>query len=276
MLEEIPISRIRNYSHHFPDPQAQMVLASIIAGNTRGQLWEVGQPGGAGMFLWDRGNNVFYLAGDELLEESGAELARLMGTEIKDRAIEAGRAYFTVRDLGEWGEEAITGLFQGLSLGRMSKRFYSFRKAQVTAGRVPALARVRFQPIDSDFLGRDGLQNLAYVKEEIGMMWPSLERFGEKGFGVAALVEETVIGWCTAEYVSERQCGIGIATVAEFENKGVATAMAARFVEGCLQRCMTPHWECNSRNPGSVRVAEKVGFELIQEANFWVGAFQHE
>jgi RimJ/RimL family protein N-acetyltransferase len=135
---------------------------------------------------------------------------------------------------------------------------------------------VQFQPINADFLGRDELQNLAYVRDEIKTMWPSLERFGEKGFGVAALLEETVIGWCTAEYASEGQCGIGIATVSEFENKGVATAMAARFVEICLQRHLTPHWECNSRNPGSVRVAEKVGFELIQEGTFWIGAFQHE
>jgi hypothetical protein len=276
MLEEIAVDRITDHTEHFPDPQAQMVLASIIARNTRAQLWQIAQPGGTVRFLWDRGNNVFYLSEDKLLEASTTELVYLISTEIKARAIEAGRSYFTVRDLAGWGQETIAGLFQGLTLGQISKRFYSFKNSKVTAGTVPTLAGVEFQAIDTDFLRRDELQNLAYVKDEIKTMWPSLERFGEKGFGVAALLEETVIGWCTAEYASEAQCGIGVATIAEFENKGVATAMATRFVEECLQRQITPYWECNIRNPGSVRVAEKVGFELIQESIFWVGAFQHE
>jgi RimJ/RimL family protein N-acetyltransferase len=138
----------------------------------------------------------------------------------------------------------------------------------------PARAGVQFAVIDAAFLRREYLHNLPAVRTEIAAMWPSPERFCQQGFGIAALLEETIIGWCTAEYVSESQCGIGIATIAAFENKGIATATAARFVAGCLQRGLRPHWECDEKNIGSVRVAEKVGFEKIQTAAFWVGLFQ--
>jgi len=31
----------------------------------------------------------------------------------------------------------------------------------------------------------------------------------EKGFGIATVVGARIVGWCTAEYVSEGKCGIG-------------------------------------------------------------------
>ena len=105
-------------------------------------------------------------------------------------------------------------------------------------------------------------------------MWPSEERFYEQGFGVIALLAGEAIGWCTAEYVSRDWCGIGIEVVEGYEKRGVATAMTARFVKECLRRRIHPHWECGADNLGSIRVAEKVGFERSEEATFWVGVFR--
>ena len=105
-------------------------------------------------------------------------------------------------------------------------------------------------------------------------MWPSEERFYEQGFGVAAVVEERAICWCTAEYVSPQRCGIGIATDPAYERRGVATATAAQFIHDAQRRGIVPYWECGNWNSASIRVAQKVGFELIAEERYWIGAFE--
>jgi len=125
-------------------------------------------------------------------------------------------------------------------------------------------------PIDRDLLARGDLANREQVGAEIRWMWPSEERFAAHGFGYAAVAQERVICWCTAEYVSARRCGIGIETVPEYERRGVATATAARFVAEAVGRGLTPYWECRRENIGSIRVAEKLGFELLGEERCWI------
>jgi RimJ/RimL family protein N-acetyltransferase len=127
--------------------------------------------------------------------------------------------------------------------------------------------------IDADFFEKGQFENNHYVKSEIEWMWSSPERFREKGFGYAAVKEAKIICWCTAEYVSENKCGIGIEVIKEFQNKGIATATTAHFLEHCLNQNIVAHWECDQDNVGSIRVAEKVGFERTEESVFWGGQF---
>jgi RimJ/RimL family protein N-acetyltransferase len=104
-------------------------------------------------------------------------------------------------------------------------------------------------------------------------MWPSLEQYYAKGFGAAARHGDQLVGWCTAEYVSETRCGVGIETLEAFRGKNVATAMAARFTVEALHRGVHPHWECDARNAASAHVAEKAGFTLLDESTMWAGHF---
>jgi RimJ/RimL family protein N-acetyltransferase len=132
---------------------------------------------------------------------------------------------------------------------------------------------VQYHPIDADLLEEGRFENSRFVKSEIEWMWPSLGRFLEKGLGTAAVIDARIIGWCTAEYVSRSKCGIGIEVIDEFQKKGIATATAAHFLEHCLNQNIVPHWECDRDNIGSVRVAEKVGFEKTEDTVFWSGQF---
>ena len=66
MIEEI--SLIQRNSTLFPGQQLEMVLTSIAEGNTSGRLWRVvGVDESTLYLLWDQGNNVFYLAGDNVM-----------------------------------------------------------------------------------------------------------------------------------------------------------------------------------------------------------------
>jgi RimJ/RimL family protein N-acetyltransferase len=276
VVEEISLNEIGEYAPYFAGPQLDMVLASVVEGNTRAQLWRsIQPPNGVICLLWDKGNNVFYLSGNAISKETTEDLASLIRTHIKGRAIEEGLSRFKVHALSPSLERSVAQLFQDLRLYKMNKLIYVFRKQKVPAISTPAVEDVRYALIDAQFLEKDHYQNVQYVRSEVDWMWSSREKFRENGFGYAALLAESIVCWCTAEYVSERTCGIGIETVRAYQNKGIATATAAHFVQHCLDHSITPYWECGSRNVGSIRVAEKLGFERIQESTFWGGEFLH-
>jgi GNAT superfamily N-acetyltransferase len=272
VVEEISLNEIGEYAPYFPGPQLDMVLASVVEGNTRAQLWQsIQPPDGIICLLWDKGNNVFYLAGDAISRETTERLSSLIGAHIRVRAIEEGLSRFKVHALSPSLEQSIPQLFQDIQLYKMNKLIYVFRKQRVPAISTPAVEDVRYALIDALFLEKDDYQNVQHVRAEVDWMWSSRVKFRENGFGYAALLGESIVCWCTAEYVSARTCGIGIETLQAYQNKGIATATAAHFVDYCLHHNITPYWECGSRNIGSNRVAEKVGFERIQESVFWGG-----
>ena len=274
MLEEISLNEIRGYAHYFVGPQPDMVLASVAEGNTSGQFWRSAQPKDDIIcLLWDKGNNVFYLSGRAISNETINELATLISTQIKGRAIKEGLAHFKIHALSPACEKGVAKIFQNIPLYQMNKLFYVFRKQKGPTIATPGLENVKYALIDIDFLEQDHYQNVQQVKSEVAWMWSSPEKFAEHGFGYAALLGESIVCWCTAEYVSRQKCGIGIETIRTQQNKGFATATAAHFINYCLRHNITPHWECDRQNISSIRVAEKVGFERIRETIVWGGEF---
>ena len=267
-VEEIPVETIHTLAATFPGRQPEMVVASVAAGNNTARLWSAGS-GAEGVFLlWDQGNNVFYLTGAPI-RETVDTIATLVSGPVREQALRTNLAYFKTRALSDACESVLPDLFPNILLRKTRKHFFHLR----TPRDVHLPEGVRFAPIDRSLLERDDLENLAPVREEVGWMWPSLERFYQNGFGRAAICDEKTVCWCTAEYASPRQCGIGIETVPQYQGRGIASAATRCFADDCARRRIIPHWECDPENGASVRVAEKVGFERVEESIFWAGSF---
>ncbi|HZU11819.1 MAG TPA: GNAT family N-acetyltransferase [Chloroflexota bacterium] len=248
-----------------------MVIGSMLVGNTAGQLWIVQEKSPPLLVLWDKGNQVFYLAGDV---ESDASLDALRSTvtdQLLPEARAAGVRRFKVRALSPSLETSLPRLFP-LPLRPTITRFAVHDTARHRGGPRPHLPGVIFLPITPELLASDKPAGMEYVREEIQGMWPSDDRFHAHGFGILAVAGNEVICWCTAEYVGPTYCGIGIATAEDFQGRGVATAAAGRFVREARVRGLTPCWECDTANIASVRVAEKAGFVRQAEETYWIGS----
>ncbi|MFO7918173.1 MAG: GNAT family N-acetyltransferase [Anaerolineae bacterium] len=255
--------------------QLEMVLASVAEENTEAQTWVFSHSDNALLvLLWDKGNNVFYLFGTPPHDKIVRDIQELIDSEIRERAIAEGRAHFGVRALSPALAEVVPRIFHRETLQQRRHLFYGFHRTQPEEVATPTVEGVAFFPIDDGLLQRDDLSNTCHVRHEIRWMWPSEERFRQRGFGYAAVMNETMICWCTAEYVSRRACGVGIETARDYRNRGVGTATAARFVREALRRGITPHWECDADNGASRRVAAKVGFEKLEEAVLWRSTYE--
>lgn len=274
MIAEIPLTRIPAYAAWFPGPHLELVMASIGAGNSAAQLWKAEQPAEATLaMLWDKGNNVFYFSGDHIGPATQQALAELIVADIRPRALAERSRYFKAHVISPALEDALVGLFKGITLHEMPTLFFGFMQPRPVLIAAPSVEGIWFLPIDRAFLAAEQFENIERVRAEIRWMWRSEDRFCEYGLGYAAVVQNQVVCWCTAEYLSAERCGIGIETVQAYERRGVATATAAQFVQLCLDRGVAPFWECRANNVGSIRVAEKVGFTQLAEERYWVGEF---
>ncbi len=279
------------YRNRFPGLHLEMVLASIVAGNTGGHLWEIPQPDALPLLLlWDKGNNVFYLAGDCRAQSALSSLAEVVALELRPQALAEGAPTFKVRTLTPSEEDGLSQIFPGIALRASPTLFSVFDASRLgsqsgerppgtpqgsawVSVTLPALPEAVFIPITPAVLTSGTFAYSDNVRSEIRSMWPSEERFYQYGFGTVAVLHGEIICWCTAEYVSPTQCGIGIETAPRFEGRGVATATATYFVQQARERGVTPYWECSLNNQGSVRVAEKVGFVRLAEETYWIGSF---
>lgn len=275
MEQLVPTEQLGDYQGYFLEPHVALVYASIVAGNTAAQLWEMAEADGPPhLLLWDKGNNVFYLAGECKASAAYQPLADLITTRLRPQALVERRPRFKVRALSASLEQALPSIFANATLREYPLIFYAHdatsRPPQVAP---PTLAGVSIVPLTEAVLMERNLVNSADVRTEIRWMWPSEDRFFVAGFGTLALVHDQIICWCTAEYVGPQRCGVGITTLRPYEGRGVATATAASFVQQARHRGLTACWECGRDNHGSARVAEKVGFVCQAEEQYWLGSF---
>lgn len=107
------------------------------------------------------------------------------------------------------------------------------------------------------------------ITKEILKFWESTAKFLSRGIGYCVLQGSKVIGSCISVFVSGDDYEIGINTYSlEHRGKGLATAMAGRFIAACLDRGAVPHWTTESFRLDSIAIANKLGFE--QRPNYAV------
>jgi len=255
------------------------VVASILAGNTAGQLWEIpGEGQRSVLLLWDKGNDVFYLTGEGHETLARNRLADLISHQALPQAKAEGVRRFKVRALSESLEPILPQIFAGVDLHASPSLFCVHDPASNTEiVPAPSMSGVYLERITGATFAEGAYAGSEQVRDEIRGMWPSEERFHECGFGMLAIrdgggADPEIVCWCTAEYVGPTHCGVGIATNPAFERRGIATATALSFVGEARARGLTPCWECGVLNLASRRVAQKAGFVRVEEPRYWVGS----
>lgn len=250
----------------FVGPEFDLLLSAIQEGNSPAQIWTDDKPNPGSVFLWDKANNVFYLSGGEDNRQFNEDLAGLLERKVIPDLRLKHRMDFRLRTTSEAWTSQLFSIFEKADLKQGRYVFFSF-KGQVKLDwedKIPASFELKL--IDEDFLFNSRYENIEFVKSEVRQMWPSINRFMKYGFGFSLVTSGKVVSWCTSEYMSKDRCGIGIETLREYQNRGLATIAASAFVEHSLQRNIRPHWDCDVENLASRRVAEKVGF--VKERNY--------
>lgn len=270
LLKPNEIARIRPLAHH---PHLALVIDAVVAGNSPAQVWvdDPTQPGSA--YLWDRAHCHFLLGdfGKPAFIQSVRDLVR---QEIAPEVLAQGRAFLKVHySPADW-EDQISTVFDAAELISRERVFYALDRLAKPDWRTGVPSGFSVQQIDAGLLASDRLHGIEILRNEIETGWHSQAEFLHTGFGFCLLQGDEIVTWCTAEYVSDGKCGVGIETAVEHMRRGFATLTASAFVEHAVAKGITPHWDSWKMNLPSVAVAHKVGFRLISEYAVFTGRFQ--
>lgn len=252
----------------FTEPHLNLVVTSMVEGNSRGEMWvdEVDSPQKA--FIWDR-RYCYYLAGHAHDEEFNKSVEKVFTEVIIPEVVRRAHSVFKVYYTSDEWEPVIEDMLKEKHPLKRVRQFYAFKKVKNGWKIPPGCSVVQ---IDGNLL-ESTLKNVEYVTGEIESMWNSVSDFLKKGFGFCLVCGNEIVSWCTGEYFSKGRCGIGIETAEEYEGRGFATLTAAAFVDYCVSKNIAPHWDSWKDNIPSIKVAEKVGFEKVMEYTIYFGSF---
>lgn len=270
------ISKLKSNEHEiikhlFIDPELAPLLHAIWEGNSLAQIWTDDKSNPKSVFLWDKANNVFYLSGNYDNRQFNSDLSELLVHKVIPELRLEQRTHFRLRTTSEDWISQLSNIFIKANLKAGRYMFFSLKASANPSWKDKIPAGFKLELIDEDFLLNSRYDNIGFVMREIRQMWPSIDRFINRGFGFSLVTSSKVVSWCTSEYMSKHRCGIGIETLQEHQNRGLATIAASAFVEHSLRRNIKPHWECNVENLASRRVAEKVGFVKEQDYPIYFG-----
>jgi RimJ/RimL family protein N-acetyltransferase len=133
------------------------------------------------------------------------------------------------------------------------------------------------EPLGPDLLQRPGLSVPDEVRQTLAK-WARLAgpRFADFGFVAidAASRAAQVAAWATVDFVAGGMGDLGMFTLDGYRKRGLAYITTAAAIEhglanGLRQVC----WTCMEDNPGSIRTAEHLGLERVEDYTMYVLAF---
>jgi hypothetical protein len=107
------------------------------------------------------------------------------------------------------------------------------------------------------------------IKAELhGQSMPWLNQLLTEGLVAAAITSDTIVAIAQTYAQSEYYADIGVFTLADWRNQGLATATAAIVAQGIQETGRTPIWSTGEDNHASMNVAEKLGFTEVSRRTY--------
>lgn len=103
-------------------------------------------------------------------------------------------------------------------------------------------------------------RSIEFTEEYYKEYWGSTEAFLNNGFGFCIEQDGMIVAECVSIFNGNGFAEIDIVTHESYQGKGLAQAVATRFIEHCMQNDITPCWDCYVDNIPSQKLASKLRF----------------
>ena len=213
--------------------------------------------------LFAQAGHRYILAGDAEIDTFNFGIQKLFADVIYPRALAEGLEGFGLYyDVPAW-ERKVDAILKNKEKIHASREFYACKKLKYKwQDFLPEGFQLKM--VDTDLFAMPNLKYLDTLKEEMTSERPSVDDFLAKSFGVCAIYENELAGWCLSEYNADKRCEIGIETTSEYRQRGIGTALTLAFLEHAFSHGIKEvGWHCFKRNEPSAKTALKAGFEKV-------------
>ena len=204
-------------------------------------------------------NGIYYLFGNTQNESYNEDLFSYIKT-----AIEKTEKRFTLFTSSEEWEMMIEGCFSHAlrNIPRMKFQRVTFEERERDCNK----NTYEVKRIDRRNIERSNEFTEEYYKE----YWGSIEAFLNDGFGFCIEQDGIIVAECVSIFSGNGFAEIDIATHKAYQGKGLAQAVATRFIKHCIQNNITPCWDCYVDNIPSQKLASKLSFHHPVEYSLFV------
>jgi RimJ/RimL family protein N-acetyltransferase len=243
----------------------QLFPAAVLEGLQDGQVFVDDLDDPRAGFLFTR--EVWgYLAGDP----GDKNFNRLLNKAINQLAFSSEGAWgFLLGVTEKWKGEPLKAVLEPIQPIELKRRHYRGRRSsQPPQPKVPE--GYSLEAIDQSLLER----GMELPEDVAGLIrsWDSIANPSQRGFGFVVLHRGEVVAHAVIDVVVGKKGDIGLVTAPEHRRRGLGTlvsavAVAHGFDEQGLEQIL---WDCGEENIGSLRLAEKLGFEFVEEHRMYI------
>lgn len=156
-------------------------------------------------------------------------------------------------------------ILDGFTQVRRRERARFVFKGRAFENPVECPAGFTVQRLDKESIGMTQTLNL-----EIGSrFWASTNDFLEHGIGTCIIKDGKIVSLCYSACVVNNLAEVDVVTKEEYRGMGLAVIAAQSFISECVQRDITPTWDCFVNNIASMNLAIKLGFKKERTYPFY-------
>ena len=204
-------------------------------------------------------NGIYYLFGDTDDKNYNEDLFSYIKTSIEKT--EKRFTLFTSSD--EWEmmiEERFSHVLRNIPRMKFQSVTFEERKRDCNKN------TYEVKRINKSDIERSNEFTKVYYKE----YWGATEAFLNNGFGFCIEQEGIIVSECVSIFSGNGFAEIDIVTHEAYQGKGLAQAVATRFIKHCMQNDITPCWDCYVDNISSQKLASKLSFHHPVEYSLFV------
>lgn len=101
------------------------------------------------------------------------------------------------------------------------------------------------------------------------LFWNNATDFLTNSKAYTLMVDNKPVSTAFAAFVLDGILEIGIQTVEGLHGRGYSAITCCKLIDFCIQNELTPVWSCKKDNIGSVKLAQKLGFEIVRVGSFY-------
>lgn len=248
----------KNVEHIFKELGFNIVIKSVIEGNTPGEIYVDNKDNPQVALTWDMMAELL-IEGKADNDEVNMEINGLIIDYFKPRA---AKRYIPCFDLyySQNFKDKLQILLPQESCKSVNRNVYKFERLKVD-WRELIPGDFKILVMDETLLKRSDLKHIDAAKGWVDSFWHSASDLASKGIGYCLLREDEVVSWCLSVFVSGRNYEFGLETVEEYRGYGYGKIAAAACMEYCIDNNLIPFWQCDAENIPSNKIAECVGFK---------------
>lgn len=205
---------------------------------------------------------------------AAAAVRRLLDEDVRPAAQASSATVFTLTYPVSW-QTHVPDILAGKQALHAERQYYRWAGEQIALQPLPS--GFTLLPADVNRLTDGRIANLQLLWEEMASERASVDDFTAHSFGVVAVHDDQLAGWCLSEYNTAARCEVGIATLEPFQQRGLAAAMGAAFLDMAVAHGIREvGWHCWKQNVPSAATALRIGLHHVADTPVHFGWYNEE